>query len=227
MRALLPCLGFRGWGRGAFALLASFRVCGSRLLAGVNSTAKEYTLRYGKSFVGKSIFNVVQFGCELGFRCSWGLLESGDRRLRAREIVHNGGMGLFIGVDLVHVPGFGEQLRIPGSKFEATVFTEAEIAYADGKPSQIQRDAHLSGRWAAKEAFVKAWSQSMYGSPPPITPGTLNWQEIEVVHDRWGRVAISLHGEVAKNAADINTQVSISHDGDYATATVLVSRDTE
>lgn len=136
-------------------------------------------------------------------------------------------MSAFIGVDLVHVPGFGEQLCIPGSKFESTVFTPAELAVADGKQSQNQRDAHLAGRWAAKEAFVKAWSQSMYGSPPPISPDVLNWRDIEIVHDRWGRAALALHGEVAKYARGIKSQVSISHDGDYATATVLVSCDAE
>lgn len=142
-------------------------------------------------------------------------------------MVHNGRMGFFVGVDLVHVPSFVEQLRIPGSHFEEKVFTSAEIATANAKPTLKQRDASLAGRWAAKEAFVKAWSQSMYGSPPPISPDVLNWRDIEIVHDRWGRAALALHGEVVKYARGLKSQVSISHDGDYATATVLVSCDAE
>lgn len=130
----------------------------------------------------------------------------------------------FVGVDLVHVPGFRSQLATPGSTFES-VFSARELRVAAGKPD---RATHLAGRWAAKEAFVKAWSQALYGRPPVIAPERLNWREIEVQPDRWGRVAVLPTGEVAAaltaSVGQVGTSLSISHDGDYATATVLLEQ---
>lgn len=127
-----------------------------------------------------------------------------------------------VGIDLVHVPGFRGQLETPGSTFES-VFSALELRAAAGKPD---RAAHLAGRWAAKEAFIKAWSQALYGRPPVIAPEQVAWGEIEVQPDRWGRVAIALRGRVAEAVAQslgqVHTSLSISHDGDYATATVLL-----
>ncbi len=129
-----------------------------------------------------------------------------------------------IGTDLVHVPGFRAQLATPGSTFE-TVFSALELRAAAGKPD---RSAHLAGRWAAKEAFIKAWSQALYGRPPVITAEQVDWAEIEVQPDRWGRVALHLRGHVAEaveqSLGPVHTALSISHDGDYATAVCLLSR---
>ncbi|WP_315187850.1 4'-phosphopantetheinyl transferase superfamily protein, partial [Corynebacterium durum] len=57
-----------------------------------------------------------------------------------------------IGIDLVHIPSFAEQLRQPGSRFHR-VFSAFERRHANQK---LDPDQHLAGRWAAKEAFVKA-----------------------------------------------------------------------
>uniref|UniRef100_UPI0001E07C49 Phosphopantetheine protein transferase, Ppt1p n=1 Tax=Corynebacterium ammoniagenes TaxID=1697 RepID=UPI0001E07C49 len=140
-----------------------------------------------------------------------------------------------VGVDLVHIPGFAEQLSRPGSTFEQ-VFSPLErrhaqtrrSAAADATNSSLagSRTEHLAGRWAAKEAFIKAWSQAIYGKPPVIEPDLVNFAEIEVLPDRWGRVALQLKGEVAaklqESIGDVELALSISHDGDYATALCLL-----
>ena len=135
-----------------------------------------------------------------------------------------------VGVDLVHIPGFAEQLSRPGSTFEQ-VFSPLELRHAqqrrDEKSGGLSgtRTEHLAGRWAAKEAFIKAWSQAIYGKPPVIEPDLVNFAEIEVLPDRWGRVALHLKGEVvwsARFACDVSLALSISHDGDYATAQCLL-----
>jgi len=127
-----------------------------------------------------------------------------------------------IGVDIVHVPGFREQLDRPGSSFEE-VFTVLELRVA---AQRLDRALHLAGRWAAKEAFIKAWSQAIYGRPPVLSPDLVDFREIEVQPDRWGRVAVVTHGDVEKAVAaslgPVTTSLSISHDGDTAVATCLV-----
>ena len=118
-----------------------------------------------------------------------------------------------VGVDLVHVPSFADQLDQPGSEF-ADVFTPGERRDANGRTTDAAR--HFAARWAAKEAVVKAWSASLYGTQPVM--GDESLRLIEVVPDAWGRPRILLHGEVAKHLEGSSVDISLSHDGDYAIA---------
>ena len=70
--------------------------------------------------------------------------------------------------------------------------------------------------------MIKAWSASMYGEAPVM--GEDVHHLIEVVADAWGRPRIRLHGEVAKHLAGHALEVSLSHDGDYAIAYVMLTR---
>ncbi|NLF91789.1 MAG: 4'-phosphopantetheinyl transferase superfamily protein, partial [Corynebacterium marinum] len=80
---------------------------------------------------------------------------------------------------------------------------------------------------AAKEAFIKAWSQALYGRPPVMSPDLVDFREIVIQPDRWGRVAVELRGDVARAVAEslgeVSTSLSISHDGDVAVATCLLT----
>ena len=132
---------------------------------------------------------------------------------------------LGVGVDLVHVPSFADQLDRPGSEF-GQVFTPGERRDASGRSTDVAR--HLAVRWAAKEAVVKAWSASLYGSPPVMDGDAVDGgalRLIEVVADAWGRPRIRLHGEVAKHLDGVSVEISLSHDGDYATAYAVLHRD--
>lgn len=129
-----------------------------------------------------------------------------------------------IGTDLVHIPAFAEQLAQPGSSF-MDVFGAGERRLASTRAGNRNAE-HLAGRWAAKEAFIKAWSQAIYGRPPVISPDLVDFRDIEIHPDRWGRVGVEKRGAVAQAVADsigdVATSLSISHDGDYAIATCLV-----
>lgn len=136
--------------------------------------------------------------------------------------------GVSVGTDLVHIPSFAQQLELPGTRF-AQVFSASELRVAQARGlSGAARAQHLAGRWAAKEAFIKAWSQALYAHPPVIAEEAVVWAEIEVRPDAWGRVALELRGEIARLAreslGEFSTALSISHDGDYATAIVYLSR---
>jgi len=172
-------------------------------------------------------------------------------------------MILGIGVDLVALPALAEQVGLPGSTFLTSVLTGRERRVvesraraeggAPGDPTALA--PHVGARWAAKEAFVKAWSAALGGTPPPITTEDLVWSEIEVVQDHWGRPTLVLHGRVAREvtrtlgegdrgagAADglrggalrdgtgpgttpgVRWHVSLSHDGSFAVAAVVLER---
>jgi holo-[acyl-carrier protein] synthase len=137
---------------------------------------------------------------------------------------------LGIGVDVVDIPSFVEQLDLPGSKF-ALSFTGAErrecrrLAETSGNLAQ-----HLAARWAAKEAFYKAWTLADAGDEIP--GAQMDWSQIEVVKDRWGRPYIRLReplnsivtGALAARFGDTGLAVwhlSLSHDGPVAQAFVV------
>ena len=126
-------------------------------------------------------------------------------------------MGL--GVDTIQISDFHKQLQDGASVFISRSFTQQEIQYAkthvSNRPSQ-----HLAVRYAAKEAFVKAWSSLYRGSPPKIHQP--NFQEIEVQNDQFGRPYIRLSGQIASICNVHSIQLSLSHDGDYAIAVVIV-----
>lgn len=117
----------------------------------------------------------------------------------------------FVGIDLVHIPSFAAQLEQPGSRF-IEVFHASELRRSLAKTNRAE---HLAGCWAAKEAFVKAWSQSLYGQPPVAEE--MIWSSLVVEQDQWGRVRLRQSFVAAR------VEISISHDRDYATAVCLFS----
>ena len=114
-----------------------------------------------------------------------------------------------VGVDVVGIEAFAEQLEQPGTRF-ARSFTPGERRAARaGSGSEAEC---LAARWAAKEAVIKAWSSTCFGHPDVIDPASVDLREIEVRTDAWGRPAIRLHGTIAESMAGYDVLVSLSHD---------------
>ncbi|MGB4595420.1 MAG: holo-ACP synthase [Anaerolineaceae bacterium] len=94
-------------------------------------------------------------------------------------------------------------------RFVQRVYTEREQAQARG------RDDALASLFAAKEAASKALGTGI---------GRVSWRDIEVLHRPTGEPRIKLHG-VAKKVAKLKRltkwAVSITHEGDFAIASVV------
>ena len=71
---------------------------------------------------------------------------------------------LTVGTDLVHIPGFSAQLEQPGTVFAQRAFTARELREAQRRAQEwgTTPAQHLAARWAAKESFIKAWSQATF-----------------------------------------------------------------
>ena len=163
-----------------------------------------------------------------------------EPQLPAIPRTSSGATVLTVGTDLVHVPGFSAQLDQPGTVFAQRTFTARELREARRRSQERGSSPaqHLAARWAAKESFIKAWSQAHVlrarsrgmSTSPVILAEDVDWREIEVVTDRWGRPSLRLSGTVAHAVErslgeEVSTPgcwpVSLSHDGDYAAAIVL------
>jgi holo-[acyl-carrier protein] synthase len=127
-----------------------------------------------------------------------------------------------IGTDIVDIDGFREQLSDPATTFVEGVFTGGELSDVERRPAR-DKTPHLAARYAAKEAFIKAWSASNHGRQPVLK--NVNFRDIEVQTDPHGRPTFALHGQV-KNSFEKDRlgamHLSISHDGGTAAAFVVI-----
>ena len=116
------------------------------------------------------------------------------------------------GVDVVELARFRRTLAKGGDAFCRRVFTKQEEAYARARRRTTL--LHLAGRFAAKEAVIKAMSQ--------IEPRrVLAMNQVEVCNDRLGRPRIVLHD---RRDGRIQVHVSLSHVNSVAVASAIAIR---
>ena len=120
--------------------------------------------------------------------------------------------GLRVGVDLVQTSRIAESIATFGDKFVKRVFTDDEIAYASSAPEMAAM--RFAARFAAKEAVKKA-----------LELDGVAWRDIEVARRASGACDVVLHGaaRAAADAMGARLALSMSHEGDYATAMVVAS----
>ncbi len=123
-------------------------------------------------------------------------------------------MILGIGLDLAEIHRIGELWRRNRAGLLRRVFTDAEAEYCDAKSNPSQ---HLAGRFAAKEAFLKALGTGWAAGAA--------LRDVEIVSQPSAPPRIALHGRTAEISASMGVQrihLSITHAGDYAAATVVL-----
>ncbi len=137
---------------------------------------------------------------------------------------------LGVGLDIVDIDSFSDQLGVTGSAFESETFTHAELDEAarvasDRPGDAVARSRRLAGRFAAKEAFLKAWSSARVGRAPAVS--TMRWTDVEVLNDPWGRPFLRPSGSTAtavvESLGSLDVHLSITHDGPVAAAVVVLS----
>lgn len=125
-------------------------------------------------------------------------------------------MRIYQGVDLVEISRLKEAYE-RHEAFGEDIFTEGEQEYCRSRPDQY---SHFAGRFAAKEACMKAFGVGMGGFG-----ATGRFSEIEVESSPSGKPTLRLHGSMEKMGQRLKISqatVSISHAGEYAIATVIL-----
>ena len=115
-----------------------------------------------------------------------------------------------IGTDIIECERIGHMVEKHGEHFMNRVFTEDEVRYCTGRRNN---DQHFAGRWAAKEAVLKALGTGWIAG--------ITWQDVEIANEPSGRPIIRLHGgaaEIAKEREIREVQISITHCQAYAVA---------
>ncbi|ACO03057.1 MAG TPA: holo-[acyl-carrier-protein] synthase [Persephonella sp.] len=123
-------------------------------------------------------------------------------------------MRLYTGIDIVENKRIENALKRYGDTFLRKIFTEREIGYCKNKKMMIEC---FSARFAAKEAFIKAYYQA-FGKK-------LKYKDIEITGKQGEPAEILLHPSFQDRESSLNPEnisLSISHEKNYSVAIVII-----
>ena len=123
-------------------------------------------------------------------------------------------MGILVGLDLAEVPRVAAALERWGDRFLARLFEPGEILHRRRHPRAFAE--HVAGRFAAKEAAMKALGTGWRG---------VAFREIRVARLANGKPALELSGRAADRARRLRvvaSELSITHTGTMAAAVVVL-----
>ena len=120
------------------------------------------------------------------------------------------------GIDLVETARIAAMLEQHSQRFLDRCFTVGEQSYASANPRrQVE---HLAGRFAAKEAILKALGTGLADG--------IQWTDVEIVRLDSGQPTVKLQGramEIAQSHGIVRWHLSITHTDTHAQASVIAS----
>ncbi len=111
-----------------------------------------------------------------------------------------------IGIDIVEVARIARAIERWGNHFLNHVYCEEEIEYAFRHRYPFQ---HFAGRFAAKEAVIKAISNNPH----------IQWKNIKILNDKNGKPVCDYQDKKFKYPI----LISISHTSTHATACAIIA----
>jgi holo-[acyl-carrier protein] synthase len=120
-----------------------------------------------------------------------------------------------IGTDITECLRIARMIERHGELFLSRVYTPDELRYCQSRKQATQ---HYTGRWAAKEAVLKALGTGWRRG--------ISWRDVEVLNDSAGKPHVTLRGgakEVADRLGIAVMLVTISHCHTHATATAIAA----
>ena len=118
-----------------------------------------------------------------------------------------------IGTDIIECLRIAQMIERHGELFITRVYTQTEIHYCQSRKQSTQ---HFAGRWAAKEAVLKALGTGWRRG--------ISWRDIEIRNESGGRPVVALRGgarDVVESLGITQMLISISHCRSHATAYAL------
>ncbi len=117
---------------------------------------------------------------------------------------------LGIGTDITECLRIARMIERHGELFINRVYTPEEIQYCQQRAQSTQ---HFTGRWAAKEAILKAMGTGWRRG--------ISWRDVEIRNEPSGRPIVAVRGgakEAVEQLGITELLVSISHCRTHATA---------
>ncbi len=117
------------------------------------------------------------------------------------------------GIDLVECDRIGALIEKHPDRFLARILTPAERTWVERFRDPVP---HIAGRWAAKEAILKALGTGWRGG--------IAWTDMEILPDPMGRPLVALSGVAARIAGEMGIcriLLSITHTDRHASASAI------
>ena len=113
---------------------------------------------------------------------------------------------IFIGTDLVEVVRIRSAIQETGDRFLNRIYTKTEQEYCKSKANP---EIHYAGRFAAKEAIMKALKSSGVDDP-------ISFESIEILSSKTGEPIVVIDIKFGGQC-----KVSISHTSSHAIASAI------
>ncbi len=121
-----------------------------------------------------------------------------------------------IGIDLIEIERIRAVYARHSKRFAHRILTTAEHHYVMRFAEPSQR---LAGRWAAKEAALKALGTGLADG--------IGWKDVEILPDPQGKPHLYFHGKARDRAVDLHAEfahVTITHSDSLAMAQVILEK---
>jgi holo-[acyl-carrier protein] synthase len=116
-----------------------------------------------------------------------------------------------LGIDLIEIKRVKKVKERWGKRFLERVYTPKELEYCLKKRFP---ENSLAGRFAAKEAVMKALSTGLSSG--------VSWKDIEILNDKKGKPEVLLYGKTKKLLGKKKVLISISHTKEDAIAQAVI-----
>jgi holo-[acyl-carrier protein] synthase len=116
-----------------------------------------------------------------------------------------------LGNDIIAIERIENVIERHGQRFLDRTFTSNEQEYCKRHKESVR---HFAGRFAAKEAVVKALGTGFRDE--------VDFLEIEIINDDLGKPLVNVSPKITDLVGTVTISVSISHCKEYATAVAVV-----
>ncbi|MDH3889671.1 MAG: holo-ACP synthase [candidate division Zixibacteria bacterium] len=115
-----------------------------------------------------------------------------------------------VGLDIVEIARIEKDVKRFGLRFVERILGEKELAMFEKRQDKT---LFLAGRFAAKEAIVKALGRYLTDRPP--------LQHLQIINDDSGQPRLEMPSDVEANLEGARCHLSITHERNYAAAVAV------
>jgi holo-[acyl-carrier protein] synthase len=119
-----------------------------------------------------------------------------------------------LGIDIIEVARVKKNVERYGHRFVGRILGTKELPIYDRR---YDKAVFLAGRFAAKEAVIKALGTYLT-EKPPLTA-------IQVTNDHSGEPRLHLSADVESKLGDVRCMISITHEKNYAAAIAVIEEE--
>ncbi len=119
-----------------------------------------------------------------------------------------------VGMDIVEVARIRADIKRYGDGFVKRILSATEQKAFEGRAN---REQFLAGRFACKEAVIKALGYRLTTRPPYV--------DLEIINDDTGQPILQLPETVREQLGNAKVLISITHEKNYAAAVAIISEE--